>query len=513
MYSTTEYDIKNIKAQNDLKAHEETFKFIVTYIQNSIVNDSNVENMSMLREKYLAHMQEHYPDSYNKNYKTDKLKDKLIKHFGDQIQFWSPNYKSDIVYSSDVKTGKAVQVAFDMSTSQRRTVQQVGALLRRHILDENEKANDLPWPPPRDLDCEIGWSKVPSLVETFFESVLSNDPTHLTERQSRLVKSLSQDLSFNVSRGLQVLPKHVSLGILLLHETGSAEMVTVVNRLGHCASYSRIIEILSAIYTAIKENDEILPEHIDAFNNLISLLCFDNFDHLEETRSGSGTTHITNGIMCQEKKDPLAPSQLRTHACVPKTKKKAVKYSFTKLPPCYINDKAPPNLRVDKQIVPYEASLKSSQQSDILWVICRFSKSEAQTLPAYSGWISETGARGVEPLSVVAYLPPIMEPITENCTIKECLDQAKKLSDAVKQQYAYVFFDMNAAKKAYVVCWNYPTMYKSVIIMPGDFHLISNACGCLGKIVTGSGFEEVVLDSGICASGSLTGVLSGMKPR
>ena len=31
----------------------------------------------------------------------------------------------------------------------------------------------------------------------------------------------------------------------------------------------------------------------------------------------------------------------------------------------------------------------------------------------------------------------------------------------------------------------------------------------MGKVLEGSGFEEIVLESGLCASGSLNGVMSG----
>ena len=59
-------------------------------------------------------------------YKTDKLKEKLYKHFGDKIKFWHPNYRSDLVYSEEIPTGKVIEVAFESVSSDERLVMDVG---------------------------------------------------------------------------------------------------------------------------------------------------------------------------------------------------------------------------------------------------------------------------------------------------------------------------------------------------------------------------------------------------
>ena len=73
--------------------------------------------MTMLRERYLSFLQMHSPEYYNADYKTDKLKEKLYEHFGDKIEFWHPNYRSDLVYSEEIPTGQAIEVAFETASS------------------------------------------------------------------------------------------------------------------------------------------------------------------------------------------------------------------------------------------------------------------------------------------------------------------------------------------------------------------------------------------------------------
>lgn len=45
-------------------------------------------------------MKANYPEFYNKNYKTDKLKDKFKNHFQSKIRFWQGYAGTcDLVYS------------------------------------------------------------------------------------------------------------------------------------------------------------------------------------------------------------------------------------------------------------------------------------------------------------------------------------------------------------------------------------------------------------------------------
>ncbi len=69
--------------------------------------------------------------------------------------------------------------------------------------------------------------------------------------------------------------------------------------------------------------------------------------------------------------------------------------------------------------------------------------------------------------------------------------------------------DAGAASKFYHVVWNNPEEYKRVIIHLGDFHGLMEFFGVIGKIIQGSGFEEIVYEAGLCTSGGIKGVLTG----
>lgn len=70
-----------------------------------------------MKEKYPLFMQEQRPDFYNPCYKTDKLKDKLQKKYGWMLLFWHQDYKSELVYSSEIPQVQAIEVAFEVAAS------------------------------------------------------------------------------------------------------------------------------------------------------------------------------------------------------------------------------------------------------------------------------------------------------------------------------------------------------------------------------------------------------------
>jgi hypothetical protein len=77
------------------------------------------------------------------------------------------------------------------------------------------------------------------------------------------------------------------------------------------------------------------------------------------------------------------------------------------------------------------------------------------------------------------------------------------------QKYTFVTFDLAAAKIAFNIVWDNPERFKDVFIHLGAFHIMCSYMGALGKMMTGSGFEETVINSGVCASGSIHQVMSG----
>ena len=233
-----------------------------------------------------------------------------MKRFGSSIQFWQPNYKSELVYSSDVSKGEAIEVAFEVAASETKRLQEVAPILRRAIqvaLAEAEAATNRKWTPP----------------------------------------------------------KYLLLGITLLHLTGSAEVITLVNRFGHCASYPRVIELETAMCKATDERQGVIPSTISPNRNLVTHLCWDNLDLTEETSSGAGTTRTAHGIIIQEvstAKENISESREEfDHA---RTKSRSAKCTSQNIEPYYAKNKVEPNITVSKTETACTLDKTRAQSSD-----------------------------------------------------------------------------------------------------------------------------------------------------
>jgi hypothetical protein len=494
------------------KAHANAFTYICDYVKQSIVKGGNVMRMTMLREKYLQFMMDNSPEFYNPSYKTDKLKNKLLRQFQGQIQFWQPNYRSELVYSSNILKGQAVETAFELAASDERVVEDCAMMLRRNILDFKEGQSFSEWP-PRASNLLSMSKNMPCLLEHFLTVLLcgKNDST-VSNKTQRLVNSFGQDLCHAVTNGRLKLPKHLLLGMTLRHMTGSAEILTLMNHFGHCQSYSQILELETAMCNSTVGRENSIPAPISPTNNIITHLCWDNFDLNEETPSGSGTTHTAHGIVIQEKADDEVaddPSESLTQPAKI-TRTRSVDYQPENIPECFLSNKAEPVINTSSIAVGECETVELASASDFAWFMCRkILLHDKQLVPSWSGWVSLT--TGTEHLrqSVVEYLPPVNAPMTENATVQKVLQESQKVSEVVGQKYTFVTFDLAVAKKAYSITWQNPAMYKETIIHLGAFHTLASYLGALGKRLRGSGFSEIVIESGICASGSLEQVLNG----
>ena len=342
--------------------------------------------------------------------------------------------------------------------------------------------------------------------------ITARSSTNASEKNVRLAKSFADDISTAATHGKWKLPKHMLLGITLRHLTGSAELITIMNRYGHCQSYPLVLELETAMAQQVTQQDSILPSNITPALNKVSHLCWDNFDINEETPSGTGTTHVTHGILIQE---VLEVSNIPpTETGIVKTKERSFKFIPSQLPPCFVKKKAEPSFvnsssdtstRRESDITPKTSTIEES-----VWILCRSFHNVSYTVPDWSGWISKTAVETIQHLqSVIGFMTPIFYPITDCATVQLCLVTSLEAAKQLKQEYTLITMDLAAAKIAYDIQWQNMEKFSKVIINLGAFHAMCSFMGSLGKMMTGSGLEDILIEAGVCASGSIQKVLSG----
>ena len=85
------------------------------------------------------------------------------------------------------------------------------------------------------------------------------------------------------------------------------------------------------------------------------------------------------------------------------------------------------------------------------------------------------------------------------------MQAAKKLN----QTYTFVTMDLAAANIAFDIKFGDAERFSPVIIHLGAFHIMCSYMEALRKMMTGSGFEDILIEAGVCASGSIDKIMSG----
>ena len=151
-----------------------------------------------------------------------------------------------------------------------------------------------------------------------------------------------------------------------------------------------------AMACQVRCRDSVLPCNVSSSGNIISDLCWDNFDLTEETPSGSGTTHSTHGILIQEVSSSCVAVPLESH--LPRKPVKT-KFVLKPLPACYSKKRIEPLVTATAADVNIQTQPGSSEDSshvvhlsdtELMWLICRIMYNSGYSIPNWNGWVSVT---------------------------------------------------------------------------------------------------------------------------
>ena len=92
------------------KAGPDRVNVLSKYIEEKINLDQGIITMSTLMDRYEELLVEEGLADEVKSYRTEKLKARIIKMFGEQVGFWHPKNrsKSEIIYSDLLPKGQII---------------------------------------------------------------------------------------------------------------------------------------------------------------------------------------------------------------------------------------------------------------------------------------------------------------------------------------------------------------------------------------------------------------------
>jgi hypothetical protein len=249
-----------------------------------------------------------------------------------------------------------------------------------------------------------------------------------TPNVARLINSIGQDICREVTHGSWKLPKHILLCMALRHWFRSAEITSLLNRLGHSETYSCFLELETSIAIAVETTSTLLSPQIVRNPNVPFIFHsdFDNFDQLLNDLCGMASVHNSHGIMLQDFSCPADQEVEGDMPSIPVVNNSGIRSLKLEtqevFPDCYLTHRRSPSYEVEKtDMSGTEGLFELEWKKNLLWVMTRYLSSFLeQELPELAGLWSVLGDEPPR-LKIIYYYPVINQPITYNKAVQECL--------------------------------------------------------------------------------------------
>ena len=192
------------------------------------------------------------------NYVAQRLKDRIIKHYGKNSTFAQSSRKneSQFVYNSNIDIQNVINVASELKNINKpENLELLTDELHEEIV--NDYKSNVIYHAASILRQEISSVKgiiIESLnpddisentiVKNLLDLLLKFLQTLCGEKERNLLKvlSIAQSITYVVSNGMKKMPKHVAIGVALRNSLRAKEFITILNRNGDCTSYDGAIQ-------------------------------------------------------------------------------------------------------------------------------------------------------------------------------------------------------------------------------------------------------------------------------
>ena len=270
--------------------------------------------------------------------------------------------------------------------------------------------------------------------------------------------------------------------------TGSRKLMTVLNRFGHCISYTKEEELVTELATAIQNREKSCPK--GAKYGPVMGNAFDNYDEMVQTLSGFNTLHDTMGIFYQNI-DPFANEidveplcqdrvmdQTKVSTSTTRNKKRKLEVIHSEVGLIQYNKK------ICMDDFSYE-NIKCDEVADIsenarkLDMIYMLKHNASESIPMWCGFNSKIANDSLQK-QVVYYMPNLNKPITDCDVVVETMRTSMKCTNECGQKYGLVTYDLDVAKTAFRIQAS-NAEFNQLFIMCGAFHIFMCYFRAIGK--------------------------------
>lgn len=455
--------------------HEKSFKKVIEYVNEKLIEEKGVRNLADIYSLYSSVFREENTEGrLNLNhtvYTRSHLLKKIFRKF--------PNLSKTVykhrtyLHRSDLSIEELHQIGFGTDGDLLSKIKMIAFEIRQKVKDMTKR--NLPKNNISVKNIHAGECDIPKELYSLIRCLLSGPRDSKNERKEIKVTSICNSIIFSMSNGMIKPSTCLSLGLVTKSLTGSRRMIEILNRMGHCISYTVVEELETELAYGCGAETNLLPGGLIAKNSeLRTHVAFDNFDKYVETRSGKDTLHDTVGIAYQNIVKTAAVENILiaqfdlTHESDTSVQRRRKYFSsFDNVIEPYIRKtQIMPPLIGGKEEIP--ECLQTSIDLNHLWMI-----SHALNIGKVLRWSAWNSQRIIDPNPVqnIGYLPNINLSPTSDAVVLKTLKNALSIAEECGQKYIIVTYDLAIACKAYKIQADMSPDFDRVFITLGAFHI------------------------------------------
>lgn len=542
----------------------EAYEVVEKFVEESIIAQKQSFHLKFLNSMFTEHLKNNQQDVSNYNFKPYHLKERLLKQFPKKISIIS--FKGHII----VKPFKGIIIHNDME--KQNILDTAARILHEeiHQIKFQKLPNQIKTKNLIDGECEI-----PEILINFYRKLISgeNYRRRQNKRTTRLAKSFSGDIIYAVFNGRIKLSKHICFGMTLKSLTNSKKIINIVNRYGHCCSYSTLEGLETEATFTSCELSEICPEGILRTSHLYTGVAFDNYDRFVETTTGKDTLHDTVGIIFQIENNIISEeavnnenvqqelvSNLGNEAVLDDDNvqqdlqmendvigEAVVENNYVQqdhdIEVSIINE-VDTDLNVDnfltcrsrkhrrsfdivtpeqhkfnkkprliENMLPSDVSLQLSNINlqSVQHIDFAWMLSHYLQLSGTPMWLGYNSLLHEDrsPKHIICYLTTINASPTNKDTIYETMIQSQKVALECGQRYIEVTYDLAIAKIALQIKSTEANTFDNLFIHLGVFHIMMAYFKAVGKFIDNCGLSTIMVNEELLANGSVNGFITG----
>ena len=301
------------------------------------------------------------------------------------------------------------------------------------------------------------------------------------------------------------MPKHTSLSMAMRHLSGSSQLIGLLNGFGYCVSHTNVLEHDTALgLQEIEKGSSKLPSSLE--KSSYTTLVWDNNDFGERTLSGKGTTHNTNGIAVQHAHLAAVIPQALPAQSMKKTRQRSLPAPATILVRFTGQRKSSPEAFDDSvalEMSQYNDVLHSNKEKDAAFYFAKSSQTHRNDY-------YHLGLDLINCFRPISLLRPVIDASTTYVnTVHTVLHRSLEIADQLALPAIVILVDQAIYCKAQTIRWQEPMFLKKIVIRLGAFHTTMTAFACIGKRCQEAGLQYILIEAGVVATGSVTGVMNG----